>query len=264
MRKHAKPLGIVSLALIGVFVSQAVHSRMSSERATQSSVQRESQTEDWAAKRAERLVARWETEYAEQGLYTKTPIHLGFSRAFSPHFTKARGKAEINFQAGQVNVSVDGLDPLADGSAYEVWLVENGLGPDNTAAIDLGEDGDRILNLGALPATGSLVASVNAEKLAHFNVDMAAVMRVAPGEEPEYIIGGMQSIRFKVGRQARMSQHNSSSAMVAAGFPPTLAAVGTSPMLLRSLVAAPTRSNSLAAQISVGEDLFVNGTFSGN
>ena len=111
-------------------------------------------SEDWAEQRAEQLVARWETEYAEHDLHTRTPIHLGFSRAFSKHFTKASGKAEINFQTGRVSVSVDGLEPLSDGSVYEAWLIHNGRGVHNTAAIDTGEDGDHILNLGTLALMG--------------------------------------------------------------------------------------------------------------
>src|SRR5262249_44855061 len=73
----------------------------------------------------EQLFARWAAEYRERELYTKTPIPLNFSRAFSKHFTKARGKLEIDFSTARVAVSVDGLSELSDGSTYEVWLVEN-------------------------------------------------------------------------------------------------------------------------------------------
>jgi len=243
IRKHARLLAAISLVLVVAFAALSVFTRMSGPR--------ESQTEDWAAQRAGQLVAQWEAEYAEQDLYTKTPIHLGFSRAFSEHFTEARGTGEINFQTGRVAVSVDGLDPR--GSAYEVWLVENVSGLRNTAAIDLGRDGDRILNLGALPADGSLVTFVDREKLANFEIDMAVVMRMASDRKPEFVIGGMQSIRFQIGREAKINPNKPAGNFVAAGFAPAAFAAAQS-----------NNSKKVTNLIVLGQGLFLNGTFGGN
>ena len=91
---------------------------------------------------------------------------------------------------------MNGLDPNPAGSAYQLWFVEDVPGPDNTAAIDLGSNGDHIMNLGTLPESGSLTATIDPRQLENFEVNMAAVMRVSPGRKPEFVIGGMQSIRY--------------------------------------------------------------------
>jgi hypothetical protein len=56
----------------------------------------------------EQLFARWAAEYRERGLYAKTPIPLTFNRAFSKHFTKARGNVEVDFSTARVAVSISG------------------------------------------------------------------------------------------------------------------------------------------------------------
>src|SRR5262249_40596156 len=139
---------------------------------------------------------------------------------FSGHFTKAKGKAEVNFATGQVKVSVDQLDGAAAGSVYHMWLVENGSGPNNTAAIDLGEDGDRILDLGELASSGSLTSFIDPDKLAQFQVDMAAVMRVTTGGKAEFVIGGMPSIRHQIGREA-IDRKKREAKLIASGFIPS-------------------------------------------
>jgi len=73
---------------------------------------------------AERLAARWAAEYAERDLSARTPIHLGFSRAFSKHFTKASAMVLLDFEAGRVTVAVKELGPLPENATYELWLVE--------------------------------------------------------------------------------------------------------------------------------------------
>lgn len=250
MRTSSNRAGFVSLLLAGALAAQALVALISWRRAAH--------TEDPVGRQADQLAARWELEYVQEELVTKTPIKLGFSKALSKRFTRAQGQAEMNFRTGRVAVSIDGLDPLFDGSVYEMWLVDNVPGSRRTIAIDLGEGGDRILNLGNLSATGTLVTSVDVERLADFDVDMAAVMRVAPNRTPEYVIGGMQSIRYQLGRQATIAQGSSQTNVVAAGFGPTH---------LPSLAFAPVQSGTgkkLKTLIAQGENLFFNATFGGN
>jgi cytochrome c peroxidase len=178
----------------------------------------DSQTADRTTQSVDPLFTRWAADYAKRETYTRTPIHLAFSRALSKRFTKAVGRVEINFETGQVTVAVENLDAPPDGSVYEVWLLENVPGVHNSAAIDLGKDGDRIMILGALPADGSLVTSVDAQELANFEVDMAAVMRLSANQKPEFVIGGMQSIRFQINRQARLAAKDHSSTPTGGGL----------------------------------------------
>lgn len=232
------------------------------------SVQPDVQTEDELDEQADALGARWERDYAEQGLYTRTAIELRFSRAFSKQFTEARGTVELSFQTGRVSVSVDGLDLVQKDSAYEVWLIDQVPGPQNTAAIDLGAGGDRILNLGALRANGSLVTSIKPETLAARAIDMAVVMRVAPDRQPEYVIGGMQSIRVQIGRQAYVNRGRFDGPVAAAGFNPTIVRarfnLRAGPRLALVGAQGGGSKKQLAALIAQGRDLFLNGTFGGN
>jgi cytochrome c peroxidase len=216
----------------------------------------------------EQLFARWAAEYRERGLYAKTPIPLTFNRAFSKHFTKARGNVEIDFSTARVAVSVDGLPALSDGAAYEVWLVENGPGP-VTGSFEA-KNGDRVINLGALPPAGSLATSVDARMLADFAADAAAVMRVFPNRQTEYVIGGRQSVRFKVGREATVTQQKSGRNLAFAGAlrtRPRLAAIGVDTLFLSTLALTPAQNgggNQQSKSIARGKDLFFNNIFGGN
>jgi hypothetical protein len=206
----------------------------------------------WSIRQGEKLQSWIETEYESQHLYSQTPIPLTFSRAFSEHFTRASGKVQINFGTGSIQVSVNGLDPNPAGSAYQLWFVEDVPGPNNTAAIDLESNGDHILNLGTLPESGALMANIDPRQLENFEVNMAAVMRVSPGRKPEFVIGGMQSIRYLIGREAKLekSRTNRLSFDSLLGVTPAFAQNG--------------KSNKPVSLVAQGKDLFTNGTFGGN
>jgi hypothetical protein len=206
MRISAKSVSIVVLLVAAVWV-QAVVTRMPGAPGYPGRTRE-------AVPGAERLAARWAAEYAERDLSAGTPIHLGFSRAFSKRFTKASGTVLLDFDAGRVTVAVKDLGPLPENAAYELWLVEQTPGDTNTAALDLGPGGDRILSLGSLPPSGALMATVGAKALATMSVDMATVVRISPGGAPEYVIGGMQSVRFQVGRGDQVQ----APAFLVAGF----------------------------------------------
>ncbi len=161
--------------LVGI-VGMGVCMMIASAVLTLLSTKDDSQPVDWTAHGVDPLFTRWAADYAKHDTYTRTPIHLGFSRALSKRFTKAVGRVEINFETGQVTVAVENLDAPPEGSVHEVWLVDNIPGLHNSAAIDLGDGGDRIIKLGELPHNGSLVKTVSTKKLDGFEVDMAAVM----------------------------------------------------------------------------------------
>ena len=135
------------------------------------SLKRESPDDSVAPTRAEQLFARWAADYAENEMYTRTPIRLAFSRALSKRFTRAAGNVEINFETGKVTVATEDLEAIPEDSVYEVWLVDDIPGVHNSAALDLGEGGDTILSLGALPASGSLTTFVDLNELASLYVD---------------------------------------------------------------------------------------------
>ena len=106
----------------------------------------------------DQLLAQWATDYAAYDNGNTIPLHLGYIKGLSPRFTEALGNAEINFGTGAVAINISGLEPPPEGFVYEAWLVDHIPGPQNSVALDLGDGGDRIINLGTLPAGGVMAA----------------------------------------------------------------------------------------------------------
>jgi cytochrome c peroxidase len=248
MRAFARSFTIVVLGAVAFFVGSILHR----DPGSSGPVDREDR-DVWSSERGERLASWIRTEYDAQSAFTRTPIPLAFSRAFSKRFTEAKGKVEINFETGRVAVSVENLEP-GPGAIHEVWLVENSPGPNNTAAIDAGRDGDHIWKIGRLPASGELETFLDPQRLASFEVNIAAVMRVSADEAPEFLIGGMQSVVYLLGRELRQEAGNAVAAARRKGIFDVSDAFAAAQ-------GGGKKPGSLVAQ---GRDLFLNGTFGGN
>lgn len=171
------------------------------------------------------------------------PVRLAYIKGLSKRFTKALGRAEVDYEAGTVAVAVTGLDSLPPGSKYEVWLIEHGAGAANSVALDLGQDGDKILSLGTFPLQGSEVFAPGSEALRQLEIDMVAVMRVGPGMTPEQIVAGMPSVFESWRVEATLKSRRGVLDWVVA---PVKAADGTD------------------ALIRQGESIFFTETFNGN
>jgi cytochrome c peroxidase len=180
---------------------------------------------------AEQMLTHWSAEYAEVDLTNTVSISLRFSRALSANFTEANGVVDIHLDTGEVQVDVEGLEAPSIGH-YEVWLVENTPGAPLGAALDLDED--VIINAGELSPAGGLQTTLAPETLADFEIDLAAVMHIAPNQEPEIVIVGMQSIVFEMSRLAKSTTGPSEAARI------------------------------LGNKIKSGRDLFTKETFDGN
>ena len=212
--------------------------------------------------------ARWPALYQEMDIDRNFPVTLSYNRGLSQTSSSAKGKAVINFQEGVVEVSVQGLPALPATAVYEKLLVDNQPGPDNSVAIDRGPDGDDIINLGELQLQGeeaSLVRQMDPARLRDFEVDMVAVTRRGPEMDEEFVIGGVTSLFYKMGRK------NSVAAEQRRDLPdnPALALLSS---LWRKLTPASTasasgpaaQSQAILALIDQGETLFFDETFDGN
>jgi hypothetical protein len=111
-----------------------------------------------------------------------------------------------------------------------------------TAAVDFGEGGDRILNLGSVPIHGSTVFFLSPSVLADFDVDMIVLMRTQSTQAPQIVLAGMQSVFSKLGRQTRWAP----SRRLIEWFFPTAEAAGQDGLVRR------------------GRRIFFEETFSGN
>ena len=114
------------------------------------------------------------------------PVVLSHIRGLSEVPSSARGKAVINFKEGTVSVSVRGLPGLPARSTYQVMLVDNLPGSENSVALDRGPGGDEIIALGELKLQGNdgtLERPVDPARLRGFEVDMVVVTLKTPGAE---------------------------------------------------------------------------------
>ncbi len=206
---------------------------------------------DIAGEQAESLFAGWAKEYAGLDIYRRTPIRMVFLKGLSERFTRGEGTVEIDFGSGRIEIATQHLAPPPLGSRYEVWLVDGRDAPGRGAAIDPGANGDRILRLGDLSPDGRLTARVDVAELDGRMVDWAAVMRVGADAAPALAIGGMQSIVFKLNREARRQAERPGIVLMGPGGVPGPPAGGGG-------------GKDLQARIARGRDLFLNGTFAGN
>jgi hypothetical protein len=182
------------------------------------------------------LLAEWTEELAGSNPYQMVPIRLGYIKGLSQRPTSSEGSVQIDLASGEISVEVSGLESFPPGSQFQVWLVDNLEGEQNSVALDFGETGDRFLNLGNLPDTGIIKTSIAPSELAEIEIDMAAVVRTELDHQPELVIGGMQSIVYKNLRGLQPPQESNPSSW---------------------LVARAEAANSLDRMIDDGERLFM-------
>jgi cytochrome c peroxidase len=194
--------------------------------------------------------------YESMGGDTHFPITLHHVRGLSLESSPAEGTAVINFQAGTVEITVRGLEPLPEGESYQVLLVDNKSGPANSVALDWGPDGDDIISLGVLsPEDGeaSLRVPVDVERLRLFEVDMVAIVRKTPESRGQFVIGALTSFAFKLGREISLIAESESQRPGWIGPRSKAHAAGLARV-----------SEGLLAQVQQGQTLFFNETFNGN
>ena len=105
-------------------------------------------------------------------------LGLGYSKALSERYTKARGKLELNLADGGLRFRAAGLDA----GEYELWFVDNRPGTGSSAKP---EAGDRLFRVGQMKAEAgkaSLETRLDAGQLAGFTLDTAAL--TVAGQSP--------------------------------------------------------------------------------
>ena len=206
--------------------------------------------------------AAWPALYQAMEGDTKYPVALSHIRGLSEVPSAARGMVVVNYERGTVTVSVEGLPALPPQAVYEALLVDNIAGPGNSVALDRGAGGDDIIVLGELKmrgSDGSLDREVGPGRLREFEVDMALVTRVMPGESGEFVVGGITSLFYKMGRRASLQAEELSALESSGFFGRTLSS--------RMTVLASGRgalSQGMIGLIEQGDTLFFQETFDGN
>jgi hypothetical protein len=126
------------------------------------------------AQRVQVAYAEWVRQHDANGGDRNVAISLGYWKALSAAFTPASGMAKLNLIDGSVSVVVSGLPP---GELWDVWLVDNRLGPRQSVKP---EPSDAMIRVGRLVhdgLTAKLDAKLGRTALSEFHVDLVAVAR---------------------------------------------------------------------------------------
>ena len=196
------------------------------------------------------------------------PVVLSHIRGLSQVPNSARGKAVINFKQGTVAVRVQGLPGLPARSTYQVLLVDNLPGSGNSVALDRGPGGDEIIELGELKmqgTDGTLERVVDPGRLRGFEVDMVVVTRKTPGAGEEFVVGGIPSLFYKMGRRTSLLAEME---LDEPGNSPVALLRGLGRNLTSPLTASASRpaavNQAMLGLIEQGRVLFFEETFNGN
>ncbi len=151
------------------------------------------------ANKLEAAYAKWVARHERNGGDHNVVFGLGWSKAYSKEFARARGQAQVNLFDGTVIVSVDGLE---DPKISDVWLVDNQPGPGHSAAPN---PGDHMLWVGTLERSGEK-ATLHAELgnvFEDFEVDLVAVTRSGKGPSEAGVLFGSQGLFQRLYTRAR-------------------------------------------------------------
>lgn len=136
----------------------------------------------------------WRAAYeGKGGSPTVLKLGLGYSKALSERFTRARGKLELNLVDGAVSFRAVNLEP----GDYRLWFVDN-RGPGNSARP---EASDRLLPVGHFTAAegrGSLDTRLKAEDLAGFTLDTVALTEAGKSPAEGLLISGAADLLQKL------------------------------------------------------------------
>jgi len=204
----------------------------------------------------------WKAEYEREGGDRNFMLSLGWSKGLSAEFTTAKGQATFDLVDGSLSIEVQGLP---EEGTWEVWLVDNRLGPGHSVRP---EPGDALVRIGRLEhgvGRSQLQACIDRDAFTNFDLDLVVVSRNGKDPSTDGILFGMPSLFQRVYHGAQRGRlgvpiypdHSPKVAPVTAGlgvnfFAATLAAPAT---LIQP---------DLAGLVEDGEDLFFNGKFEGN
>jgi cytochrome c peroxidase len=113
----------------------------------------------------------WMKRHDAQGGDRYVAIPLGYWKALSASYTTANGLAKLNLIDGTVSVTVSGL-PTGE---WDVWLVDNKPGPDQSVKP---EPGDAMVKVGRLTREGDkarLDAELGSAAFREFHVDLVVI-----------------------------------------------------------------------------------------
>jgi cytochrome c peroxidase len=208
----------------------------------------------------DRTYAEWQARYVKNGGDRNVIVGLGWVRGLSKEFSTALGRVDLDMLRGEISAEVDGLE----GTAADVWLVDNQDGPGRSV---MPEAGDRMVRVGRLEPQGRrarVTASLGRSFFDGFELDLVVVTRAGKTPAESVILCGSRPFYERLYTRARMARQRASGGTSVASL--------LSPSALASLLAPrEAEANQLlvshgfvSKQVDDGANLFFRGTFSGN
>lgn len=200
---------------------------------------------------------RWAAARSRGGESKSLAMALGYSKALSAKFTRARGLMRIDLVDGAVSVEVSGLE---GNQAYDVWLIDNRPGTGRSVRP---EAGDEMLRLGSLKPTAAgagLFASLAEQDLRGFEIDLVAVAEAGQDPQSAGLLFGSPSLLQKLFHHDRDGWYASLSSETAE---PGDTARAPLDFLVPSAFAQEA-SLDIARLVRLGERIFFNERFDGN
>lgn len=210
--------------------------------------------------------SRWKTAYEASGGDRFLTISLGYSKALSQEFSRAKGLMRLDLLEGWLTVEVSGLDV----GGYEVWLVDNKTGWYQAGGQ---EKANATRRLGRLEPNGEgkriLKTRLDGLAMSGFTLDLVAVTRENRSPEEGGVLFGTP------GFMQRLYHGDKPWTVTRVGSWPNLprqdtgfAAKPFEFMLPKLAHADPKKRNDLdavlGAEIARGREIFLNETFGGN
>jgi hypothetical protein len=202
----------------------------------------------------------WREAYERKGGSPEVlKLNLGYSKALSERFTKARGQLEFNLLDGRLAFRAAGLEP----GEYDLWFVDNASGAGDSTRPGASDRRLRVGRLQADAGRGFLETRLSAERLAGFTLDTVALTEAGKSPVEGLLIAGAADLLQK---------------LYYSGKPWTTAAVGDlqrraarAPAPFEFLLpkvaeagAAADLAPILGPLVAQGRQLFHNETFDGN
>lgn len=192
----------------------------------------------------ERAYLAWQDQHLVNGGDGNVLLGLGWSKAYSPEFTEARGVARLDLFTGLVDIHIEGR---GEQDLSDVWIVENVPGEGRS---DRPEQGDRAIFVGTLSPEQDGVLQLQAHvgsALAEMVPDAVVVSPAGKGLEEGLLFGS--PILFQrlhtLARLGRLDSERSDSSLLTQAHASALVP-------------------SFDPLIEQGAELFFNETFNGN
>ncbi|MDZ4153437.1 MAG: hypothetical protein U1E01_20365, partial [Methylicorpusculum sp.] len=207
------------------------------------------------------IYSQWKSKYeASGGSPTTLKIPLAYSRIFSTKPTSARGLFKLDLMKGDISVQVKGLD----NKSYDLWLVDNKEGDQQTVKPELADGYYRVGELNHKDNSAELITHLKHDELQNFKIDMLAITPSGMRPDQEIVISGAP------GALQRLYYSDKLWALTQVGevISKPNSQIPFEFLLPKSAQAAnPTQTNLasvLGAEIAEGRRLFINETFNGN